>query len=107
MASQARHDCLAPQQTNAPRFVVPRGEGESSPVQFKGYHFVGSHFGQIESIANFGHDVKHLAGDFAAALVVGGGLGGRVVAEPRVNVVDGVTRNGALDNGTALVSDTT
>ena len=32
MASQARHETVSPQETNASRFVVPWGEGASQPV---------------------------------------------------------------------------
>jgi len=58
---------------------------------------------RIHSIPDFRHDVEHLSGDFAAALVVGGGFRGGVVAEPRVGVVNGVTRHGPLDDGARLV----
>ena len=32
MASQARHETVSPQETNASRFVVPWGEGASQPA---------------------------------------------------------------------------
>jgi maltoporin len=45
MASQALHDFVAPQETTASRSVVPRGEGESSPVYLKAQRFVCSRQG--------------------------------------------------------------
>ena len=56
-------------------------------------------------VVDVGHDVEHFSRDFAAAFVVGGGFGGRVVAEARVGVVDGESGDGAFDDWAAFVGD--
>src|SRR5690348_1994291 len=61
----------------------------------------------IQSFANLRHDVKHLAGYFTAALVVGGRFRRGIIAKPGVSVMDGIPRGSPCNNRATFVGHAT